>query len=265
MPFTVHARTRWIAVSGEPAPPEGVVYTLRDVTEERRLEEMRDDIIAIVSHELRTPLAGVLGAAQTLRALGERLGEEQRHQLLDVIGEQAGRLNRIVDQILLAQNLDAGGLVVARLRFDVGEVVAKVVDSTRSWRSTRAIALDIGSSVDAEGDPALFEQVISNLIDNAFKYSPEETEVRVKVGLVRASVRVTVTDEGDGISAEDEDRIFEKFFRLDPAHAHGTGGTGLGLYIARELVRRMHGRLGIVHGAPSTTFFVDLPLHRPGT
>jgi PAS domain S-box-containing protein len=260
VPLTLEGRTRWLAASGEPAP-EGIVYTLRDVTEERRLEEMRDDIVAVVSHELRTPLTSVYGAAQTLVALGSKLDETQRDELIKVVGEQSGRLHRILEQVLVTQRLDSGHLGLERRAFDVSERVEGVAATARAWPETRPMEVEAPGEIAAEGDPGLFEQVLVNLLDNAVKYSPPDTTIRVGVERLRASARVTVADEGPGVPAGEHDRIFEKFFRLDPDQTEGTTGTGLGLYISRELVRRMHGAIGLLPSERGATFFVDLPIH----
>lgn len=260
VPLALGGETRWVAVAGESAP-EGVVYTLRDVTEERRLEELRDHIVTVVSHELRTPLAGVHGAAQTLISLGDRLAEEQRSQLIGVIGEQSGRLTRIVEQILLTQQLDSGEISLERRAFDLGESVERIVAGVQSWAVARPIVVRASAGVEAEGDPARFEQALVSLLDNAIKYSPEGSEVRVAVERVGASARVTVTDAGAGIPPADAERIFEKFFRVDPELQSGVAGTGLGLYIAKELVARMRGRIGLLPTDTGAAFYIDLPLH----
>jgi len=258
LPLAVAGDTRWVAASGE-AAPDGIVYTLRDVTAERRLEDFRDDIVAIVSHELRTPLAGVYGAALTLEAHGESLAEEQRQNLIKMIVEQSGRLSRILEEVLLTQRLDNGDLTIERTTFDVGEVLARVIESAASWRGALPVHVAAAADSAVEGDPQLFEQVLVNLLDNAMKYGSSTGEVRVRVERHRSSIRVTVADDGAGIATEDEERIFEKFYRADPAQANGVTGTGLGLYITREIVRRMHGRVGLLPSVRGAMFFVDLP------
>ncbi len=258
LPLAVAGGTRWVAASGE-SSPDGVVFTLRDVTSERRLQELRDDIVAVVSHELRTPLTGVLGAAQTLANNADALSEEQRAAFLEMIVEQSGRLSRILDEILLTQRIDNDDLVVDTVRFDVTAVVARVVESSRGWRTTRPVDIIEVAAVEAVGDPALLEQVVVNLLDNAMKYSPPATPVEVAVTRHRSAARITVSDCGPGVAEGDAEQIFEKFFRTDPAHRSGVTGTGLGLYISRELVRRMDGRIGFLPGGPGATFFVDLP------
>lgn len=258
LPFAVAGDTCWVAASGETAP-NGIVYTLRDVTAERRLEDFRDDIVAIVSHELRTPLAGVYGAALTLEAHGDSLGAEQRENLIKMIVEQSGRLSRILEEVLMTQRLDSGDLTIERTRFDVDEILARVVASTASWQGALPVHVAAADDSAAQGDPELFEQVLVNLLDNAMKYSPSTGEVRVRIERHRSSIRLTVADDGPGVAIEDEERIFQKFYRVDPGQANGVTGTGLGLYISREIVRRMRGRIGLLPSVRGATFFVDLP------
>jgi PAS domain S-box-containing protein len=251
-PALVPLGARWLSASGERAP-EGVVYTLRDVTEERQLEELRDDIVAVVSHELRTPLAGVYGAAQTLAGLGDRLTDDARQQLLDVIGEQSERLRATVDEILLARHLATGQISAERRTFDVAAAAERVVARAEGRVSVRVV-----HGATAEGDAALFEQILANLLDNALTYSPRASEVRVAVEELPAVVRVTVADEGPGVAVEHRERIFDRFFRADPDQATGSGGIGLGLYVARELARRMRGDVGLVPSDVGATFYVEL-------
>ncbi|HET7045751.1 MAG TPA: ATP-binding protein, partial [Gaiellaceae bacterium] len=260
LPLALAGGTRWVRATAEHAPA-GIVFTLRDVTDERRLDELRDDIVAVVSHELRTPLAGVLGAAQTLTASGDRLDDETRRSLVSMIAEQSGRLARILDQMLLTQRLDAGSPVLSRGTFDAGKEVARAVADVRRRLPEARIELEPAAQgeVEAEGDAVAFEQVVVNLLDNALKYG-DSTPVRLRLERNRDSVRLTVADEGPGIAPGDRERVFEKFLRLDSGQV--AGGTGLGLYISRELVRRMRGRIGILDSTGGTTFFVDLPAAR---
>jgi len=260
LPLALGGGTRWVRATAERAPA-GVVFTLRDVTDERRLDELRDDIVAVVSHELRTPLAGVLGAAQTLTASGDRLDDETRGSLVAMIGEQSARLARILDQMLLTQSLDAGDLVLSRGTFDAGEAAGRAVDVVRRRAPDARIELEPAAHVEtaAEGDAGAYEQVVVNLLDNALKYGAG-TPVRLRVEQSRGSVRLVVADTGPGIAPGDRERVFEKFLRLESGEA--AGGTGLGLYISRELVRRMRGRIGILDSESGAAFFVDVPAAR---
>ena len=263
IPLTLPHGVRWLSVAGQSAP-EGTVYTLRDVTDERRLEHLRDDIVAIVSHELRTPLAGVHGAAQTLISLGDRLDETRRSELIEMIGQQSTRLTRIVEQILLTERLDKDGISADRLCFHLDDAIDRIVAGAEAWPASRSIRVFAVERVSAEGDPALVEQIVSNLLDNACKYSSPDTEIRIDIERFRANARVSVTNSGPGIPLDARGRIFEKFYRLDAQQASGAAGTGLGLYIARELATRMHGNVSLLDttGDSHTTFVLDLPLAR---
>jgi PAS domain S-box-containing protein len=245
----------WLSVAPTQAG-SATVYTIRDVTGERRLDQIRSDIVAIVSHELRTPLTGALGAAQTLQGRYDNLPDAQRGTLVSMIVEQSQRLTKILDQILLASQIDNDLFHTDVETFDCTNVVDAVVRGVSSENRSRII-VEGTAGITLRADFDRLRQVIANLVDNALNYS---------AGLVRISVtsrdltaRIVISDEGPGIPDADRERVFEKFFRLDPAQHGGVGGTGLGLYIARELTHRMGGRIGLLPQARGTTFFVDVP------
>ena len=253
---------RWISVSGVEFG-DGVVYALRDVSEERLLERARSDFVATASHELRTPLAAVLGAVKTIRRTDVTIDPDQREALMDMIDREAERLSGIVGQILLAGQLDAGRLDLALDEFDPVELTQSVVDSAELHLPTgielRVLAPDELPPV--AGDPNQLRQVLSNLLDNAIKYSPQGGDVELRLDRNGKFARIEVVDCGLGIPQDEHDRIFEKFYRLDPALTRGVNGTGLGLYISKELVERMKGRIS-VRSEPGrgSTFVVEVPL-----
>jgi len=261
IPLDLGGRERWLSFSGVDFE-DGRVYTFRDLTEERRLEEARSDFVATVSHELRTPLAAIYGAALTLRRRDVDLDAAGREQLLSTIADQSDRLARIVEEILLTSRLAAGELRVARGRFDADQVVRETVDaaSVRLPAGVRLEVMEPRSLPPVAGDGERARQVLANLIDNALKYSPDGGRITVRVEAHEGYARFSVEDEGIGVPAAERERIFEKFYRLDPNLTRGAGGTGLGLYIARELVRRMNGRIWVTSqpGAGST-FSFELP------
>ncbi|HEU5211354.1 MAG TPA: ATP-binding protein [Gaiellaceae bacterium] len=250
-------RERWLGVVTVETE-EGRVYTFRDVTRERRLDEMRAELIATVSHELRTPLAAVYGAARTLQRT-PALEDRMREQLIGIIGNQAERLARIVDDILTASRAAAGDSASRTGPFDAVAVAEAVVHDAAE-RTGRPITLDAEERPRANGSPEDLRRVLDNLVDNAVKYTPAEAPIEVRVANGGETVRIEVVDNGPGIPRNEQDRIFERFYRLDPDMARGVGGTGLGLYIAKELVERMGGRLVVSsepgHGA---TFVTELP------
>ena len=237
---------------------DGVVYAFRDLTGERRLEEEKSDFIATISHELRTPMAAVYGAAQTL--LHRRLSPDRRRALLEVIVSQASRLSQITERVLLASYLDRGEVAVQREPVDVAAVVRASVDAVRPQlgESTEVdveLADELGA---ASADPDRTQQVLINLLDNALKYGA--APLRVRAERADSAVRISVADSGPGITLAEQQRIFEKFYRVDPQLSRAPSGTGLGLYIARELVQRMGGRLEVSsEPGAGATFVVELP------
>ena len=261
VPIETAAGDRWVAVTGV-AFDEGVVYALRDVTDEQELERARSDFVATASHELRTPLAAVYGAARTLRRTDIELPAEQQEAFLDIIVSETERLTAIVSQILLAGQLEEGRVDVTTTATDLRPLVDSVLASTR-LRTPAHIELRVEQNGDravALADEDKLRQVLVNLLDNAIKYSPDGGEVAVELAGGAGRVRLTVRDHGLGVPAGEQERIFEKFYRLDPALTRGVGGSGLGLFISRELVTRMGGSL-TVRSQPGegAAFVVDLP------
>jgi len=265
LPLDVEGRELWLSIAGV-AFTDGTVYAFRDVTNEHRLEAMRTEFVATVSHELRTPLASLHGAAMTLRQRHERLDADTQDELLDVIAEQSKRLARLVEEILLTSQLDAGSLRIASEPFDPEQLIRTVVEEARH-RISDGTTLEMSASAplpDVVGDSARTHQVLANLIDNAIKYSPGGGRVEVTAEQDGESIRFSVRDEGLGIPRGEQDRIFDKFYRLDPDNRRGVGGTGLGLYICRELVRSMNGRVWVDSAPPrGATFVFELPIAVP--
>ena len=263
VPIVLGGRERWVSVSGVDFG-DGTVYALQDVTEEHALEKTRSDFVATASHELRTPLAAVYGAVRTLRRDDVELTDADRAQFLEMIESEATRLAKIVDQILLAGQLDADAVEFELVECDLEEVAAGVIDSA-ALHLPESISLDL--SVDGAApircDENKLRQVLVNLVDNAVKYSPEGGRVELRVRSENGSCLIEVADEGLGIPADERERIFEKFYRLDPQQTQGVGGSGLGLYICRELVERMNGRLRVEsEPGKGSRFTVELPLRR---
>ncbi len=259
VPFEADGRELWLSFSAVDAAG-GILYAFRDVTRERRLEEMRGELIATVSHELRTPLASVYGAAMTLQR-ASALDEASRAQLVELVGTQAQRLARIVDEILTASQLSTDTSDTPEQQvFDAAGLAEEAVADARA-RSAREIKLERPTwRVRATGETDSVRRVLDNLLDNAIKYSPERAPVAVRIDEAGDRIRMAVADEGLGIPSDEQGRVFEKFYRLDPAMSRGVGGTGLGLYIARGLAERMGGRLTLASQAgQGSTFTLELP------
>ena len=228
----------------------------------RTEEELEGGLVSIVSHELRTPLAAIYGAALTLRRDDPRLGEEQRERLLGVIASESSRLARVVDDVLWASRLESGTLRAWVERCDAAELARVVVEAARTHLPEN-VTLELTASAGlppVAADPDKVRQVLVNLVDNAVKYSPGGGAVELALDRNGPHVRFAVRDEGLGVPAAEQERIFEKFYRLDPEGTRSGGGTGLGLYICRELVRCMDGRISVSsREGEGSTFLVELP------
>jgi signal transduction histidine kinase len=259
LPVTVGMRELWlsfVAVRGA----AGDVYAFRDVTAERNLDEEKSDFIATVSHELRTPMAAVYGAAETLLREDIEIPEDMRRKLAQMIASQAARLTNIVNELLLARRLDRGEVEFEHEAVDLAELSRSTIEAMRAQLPDDvAVEIDVAGDIDrAAGDAARIQQVLVNLVDNAVKYGGSDVRVRVEQGL--EAVRILVTDSGPGIEPAEQPRIFEKFYRVDPQLRRAPGGTGLGLYISRELADRMGGRLTVTsRPAAGSTFVLELP------
>jgi PAS domain S-box-containing protein len=263
LPLAHAGRERWVAVTGV-GFGQGTVYALQDVTEEHALEKTRSDFVATASHELRTPLAAVYGAVRTLRRSDVELSEDDRTLFLEMIESEATRLATIIDQILLTGQLDAGAVEIDATECDPAEIAASVIDSAAVH-----VPEDISLALDPDGSPRIvcdenkLRQVLVNLVDNAIKYSPGGGRVEIRLRRETSHCLIEVVDDGLGIPMDERNRIFEKFYRLDPQQTKGVGGSGLGLYICRELVERMNGQLTVAsEPGRGSTFTFELPLRR---
>ena len=259
VPVDVAGRELWLSIVAV-ALDDDTVYAFRDATQDRRLEDLRSQFVATISHELRTPLASLHGAALTLRE--HDLPAQTQDDLLEMIAEQSNRLANLVEEILVAGQLDSGSLRVVADTFEPEELVHGVVTVARS-RVGEGTAIEVvvpPAVPKVHGDGERTRQVLLNLLDNAIKYSPSGGRIEVALAAVGDRLRFSVRDQGLGIPVGEEERIFDKFYRLDPDQRRGIGGTGLGLYICRELVRSMHGRIWVEsEPGKGTTFAFELP------
>jgi PAS domain S-box-containing protein len=266
LPVQIRDREVWLSVAGV-SFADGTVYAFRDRTEERRLEELKTDFIATVSHELRTPIAAVHGAAQTLEREDVVFTDDLRRRLLSVISDQSERLAHLVSDILLTSQVESDRLVLASEQVDVADVARRAIEAARA-HAPDELSLELEAPptlVPVSTDRDKLRQVFGNLVANAIKYSPDAGRIEVRLEPRENRLRIAVRDEGVGIPQSEQQRIFEKFYRL-PNVINAVSGTGLGLYITRELVRHMGGSIWVESSEGiGSTFFVELPLASAST
>jgi signal transduction histidine kinase len=236
---------------------------LETVRRQRELDTLKDEFIAVISHELRTPLASVYGAAVTLEE--RRVDAEMQRRLVDVIRRESSRLATVVNDVLWASRLEAKTTRAEPEWCDASALAREAAARAAEIAPANVSIVAGDGSVEARFDFEQLRMVLANLIDNAVKYSPQGGTVEVRVEQHNGHVRFSVADEGIGVPEEQRERIFDKFIRLDPEMSRGIGGTGLGLYICRELVAQMGGRIWVSANQPrGSTFAFEIPVAKEG-
>lgn len=243
--------------------PHGVLAVFVDVTEIRRLETLRRDFVANASHELRTPVTAVRSAAETLRGAAASDPEAALH-FMDIIERNAERLQLLVEDLLDLSRIEAREFRLAIEDVDLATFVDQIHALFRGRSEKKRIRLKNAVPVDlvpAKADRRAVEQILTNLVDNALKYSPEGAEIVVGATREAGVLRVFVRDTGPGIEQRHLPRLFERFYRVDTGRSRELGGTGLGLSIVKHLVEALGGMIGVESAVgKGTTFAFTLPI-----
>ena len=253
------------ALTGPQGARIGALLVLNDVTQLRKLETMRRDFVANVSHELKTPITSIKGFSETLLDSDGESAEERAH-FLGIIARQADRLQTIVEDLLTLSSIEYADDTAATLELQECRVLPVLESAVRSCQIAAeskniTVNVDCPDDLRARLNVAFMEQAVINLIDNAIKYSEQETTVQVSAALDAGYVRLSVSDEGPGIAELHIERIFERFYRVDKSRSRKLGGTGLGLAIVKRIAI-FHG--GAVHAmskvGEGSTFTITLPV-----
>jgi len=238
-----------------------VSVVVHDVTELRRLEAIRKDFVANVSHELRTPISVIRANAETLLAGALEDGERARG-FVEALLRNAERLSALISDLLDISRLESGARRLERRPLDLAEAVRQVLESVEPAAVSRghALASAVPPGLMAVGDDKALAQVLTNLLDNAIKYTQDGGRILVRGGHQPGAVRLEVVDDGPGIEPQHRTRIFERFYRVDKGRSREMGGTGLGLSIVKNLIEALGGQVGVEPGARSgSVFWITLP------
>jgi two-component system sensor histidine kinase KdpD len=212
-------------------------------------DRLRGALLTSISHDLKTPLASVLGAASTMRDLGNGLTDAEMRDLLATVIDESERLNRFIANLLDMTKLESGAIVPNTARHDVGEIVGSALRRAGKILVHHKVSLELAADLPMlELDAVLFEQVLFNLLDNAAKYAPAETTISIRCTRDRDSISLQILDEGSGIPPAELDSVFDKFYRAQKGD-HVRPGTGLGLAISRGFVEAMHGTISAANRA----------------
>jgi signal transduction histidine kinase len=243
----------------------GAVAVLRDITALKKLEVAKSMFVSMVAHEIKSPIAAIEGYLNVI--LSGAAGEDPKRdrKMMERALVRAHTLRSLVSELLRLTAIETGNFVIRRAPIDVGEVVAEAVESCKEKAEAKGIALSLHQEDDGAHEPVLADKeamlsVFTNLIDNAVKYTPDDGHVAVTVQCNGMYVKVAVTDDGIGMTADEADRAFDEFYRARNKHTARISGTGLGLTLAKRLVELHHGKI-TVHTKPGrgSTFAVSIP------
>ncbi|MFI2297036.1 sensor histidine kinase [Isoptericola sp. NPDC019571] len=243
-----------------PVGPDKLLVLAEDRTEARRVEAIRRDFVVNVSHELKTPVGALALLAETVQDAADDPVAVRR--FAERMQAEAQRLSALVHEIIELSRLQVAGALQEVTTIPVRDVVAEAVDRARTTAQAKNITITVGGSADVLvfGDHNLLVTAVRNLLDNAVAYSPENTRVGLGVRVRRGLVEIDVVDQGVGIAADEHDRVFERFYRVDPARSRDTGGTGLGLSIVKHVAADHGGDVQIwSEPGKGSTFTLRIP------
>ncbi|WP_426767131.1 sensor histidine kinase [Pseudarthrobacter sp. 1G09] len=239
---------------------EYILLLADDRTEITRTEEIRNDFVANVSHELKTPVGAISLLAEALESSAD--DELAVRRFAKRMHKESGRLAALVQDIIELSRLQGASVVQQGGPVDVNAVIAEAVDRSQLPAESKNITIVVGGRTEEKvfGDQDLLVTALRNLIDNAIRYSPPNTRVGIGVRSKEGLVSISVTDQGEGLSAEDQERVFERFYRVDAARSRHTGGTGLGLSIVKHVASNHGGEVTLwSQPGQGSTFTLRLP------
>jgi len=244
----------------------GAVVVMHEITELRRLEQVRKDFVANVSHELRTPLTAIHGFAETLLA-GALNDQNNNRRFIEIIRDHSARLSRLTDDLLKLSRIEAGKLEFDPQPVDLREMLALEEEGARAAATKKGLSLSIepfpAKIKRVRGDASLLREVLRNLLDNAIQYTAAGGQISVSADANGEFAILTITDTGIGIPKAEQSRIFERFYRVDDARSREAGGTGLGLAIAKHVVESHGGKIWVESAVgEGSKFHFSVPLAR---
>ncbi len=249
--------------AARPGRPIGAVAVLHEITELRRLEQVRKDFVANVSHELKTPLTSIQGFAETLLS-GALDDPKNSRRFVEIIRNHALRLSRLTDDLLKLSRIEAGKLGLDLQPVSLFDLIGGAVEAARPRAERGQLSLSFDCPPDlapVRGDANLLREVLQNLLDNAIQYTPAGGRIDVSAAETDGFAIVTVADTGIGVPEAEQARIFERFYRVDAARSRELGSTGLGLSIVRHIVEAHGGRVGVESAVGlGSKFFFTIPL-----
>ena len=229
------------------------------------MNQLKDDFVASVSHELRTPLTSIRGYVRTLLRPDAEFDQADQRSFLETIDRQSTRLHRLIEDLLAVSRIESETDSSTLSPVSIRQLAEDVADELRSKAAEHAIELDLPDTLPlVETDPGKVHQILCNLVDNALKYTPAGSTVRVAATATANGVSISVTDQGEGIPTDAQDKIFDRFYQVDQSATRAVGGAGLGLYICRRMAEAIGGRVWLEKSdEEGSTFSLWIPTHVP--
>jgi two-component system phosphate regulon sensor histidine kinase PhoR len=254
----VELNGRTVRASARPLETAGVIIVLYDVTRIRSLEAVRREFLSNAAHELRTPVTSISGYAETLLGAGGAVDAETSREFLQTIHRNAQRITSLVSDLVLLDQLGGrDAAVVMRKPVPLAQVVDDAARTTKGIAPEAQIDVDVPTNLSVLGTREGLDHVVQNLVDNAVKYGGG-TPVAIKAARTAQHVRLSIADAGPGIPRGFEERVFERFYRVDPGRSRAQGGSGLGLAIVKSQLEAMGGRVWLEHAEPGARFVIEL-------
>jgi signal transduction histidine kinase len=221
------------------------------------VDKLKDRFLAITSHEIRGPLTAIIAGVDTMHRRGDRLSNEQRDRLLEMVSRQGHHVARLVDDLLVTSQLQAGKLALQVEWAELESVIHQALDAATPKRRSHQLEVFV-DPLRCRLDASRIGQIVRNLVENAYKYTPERTRVAVAARQTAGGIVIEVSDEGDGIPVDKREQLFEAFSRIEQTSA-GQDGVGLGLYVVSQLAAAMDGHIDLTSSSRGTTFTIYLP------
>lgn len=261
---SVHGKKMVVLVSAAPIKIDnqvvGGVVTMRDISEKEELEKQKDAFIAVASHELKTPVTTLKAYTQILNNKFNKLRDERSQHYLNKMDQQLNKLTTLISELLDVTKIETGKLELHKEKNDLDQLVKEVIEDIQQITTTHQIIKKGKIEKKISLDKDRINQVITNLLLNAIKYSPKASRVIVNIFEEKDEVFIEVQDFGIGISKDNKDKIFDRFFRVKGNHGERFPGLGLGLFICSEIIKRHHGTIGVKSREDKgSTFFFTLP------
>lgn len=264
--ITPQGKTRWIATSAtvirnEQLKPVRMLGAMSDISQQKKLEQNKNEFIGIASHELKTPVTSIKAYAQILHNRFKKSEDYKSAEITGKMNVQLDKLTALISDLLDVTKIESGKLQFKKVPFDINELITRIVEDMQLTTDKQTIIVDLENSKVVEGDADRIGQVLINLLSNAIKYAPTSEVINVTSTITKDSIIIRVQDYGIGLTDESRGKIFQRFFRVEGDNQNTYPGLGLGLYISHEIIKRHNGKMWVESQEnQGSSFFVELPI-----